>query len=185
MKAAGYAFREKLADELVRKKLSVSYQYLRENKGKFPSATIYETYTEIAQIDSEAELITAGFLAGKPYIFVVGRDCSVSYRQHFAAIGTGAYIAEPALFQRKQNRMDDVPTSIYQTYEAQKLGQIADAVGEKTSMVIISPAEKVADPIGSRWINQKGFEFLEKKYKELGLKSAFGMTFEEEFTEKV
>jgi hypothetical protein len=108
MKMCGHIFREKLVDELVRKKLSISYEYLRQNKGKFPAATVYETFTEIGQIDSEAEIIVTGFIQGKAYLFVIERDCLVHNRQQFAAIGTGAQIAEPALFQRKQRSIESL-----------------------------------------------------------------------------
>jgi len=169
LKGAGASFREKLADELVRKKLSVSYEYLRQNKGKFPSGTVYEVYTEIGQIDSEAELITAGFLDGKPYLFVIERNCEVFYREHFAAIGSGAQIAEPSLFQRGQRNTASIADTIYQVFEAKKLGEIADAVGEKTTMVVISPQED-EEVVSIQYVTPSGFAFLEQKYKELGLK---------------
>jgi hypothetical protein len=60
MKTAGNMFREKLADEIVQRNLSVSYEYLKKNKSKFPQARVLETYNQIGHIDSEAELIVTG-----------------------------------------------------------------------------------------------------------------------------
>jgi hypothetical protein len=173
IKAGANAFREKLADNIVRTKLSVSYDYLRQNRSKFPSQTVYEVYSQIAQIDSGAELIAAGFIKDRAYIFVIEKDCSVSYREHFAAIGTGAYIAEPALFQRKQRSVEDLEDTIYRVYEAKKLGQIAEGVGEQTTIAIISasPTPDHTEPIGVRWVTSDGFKFLDAKYKEYGLRA--------------
>lgn len=177
MKAAGSAFREKLAEELVMKKLSVPYSYLRQNKSRFPSATVYDIYTQIGQIDSEAELIMGGFLDEQGVIFVVGRDCSVSFREHFAAIGTGAQVAEPALFQREQQKYNGLEETIYHTYEAKRLGEIADTVGKKTSIIIFSQAEKPEEPVQLKTVTPEGFTILERKYQELGLKPSKGITF--------
>ena len=60
MKTAGNMFREKLADEIVQRNLSVSYEHLKKNKSKFPQARVLETYNQIGHIDSEAELIVTG-----------------------------------------------------------------------------------------------------------------------------
>jgi hypothetical protein len=183
MKTCGYVFREKLVDELVRKKLSVSYEYLRQNKSKFPSATVYETYTQIGQIDSEAEMIAAGFIEGRAYLFVVERDCTVHNRKQFAAIGTGAQIAEPALFQRKQSDFHSIPLTIYNVYEAKKLGEIADGVGRKTSMLISSPRDNPGEDIDIKRVNDEGMAYLEQKYAEFGHKVVAGVEFKQEFME--
>jgi hypothetical protein len=171
MKAAGHVFREKLADGIVRRKLSVSYEYLKKNKGKFPAATVLETYTEIGQIDSGTEMIVSGFIKSRAYLFVVERDCTVTSRENFAAIGTGAYVAEPALFQRRQNISYPLGKTMYHTYEAKRLGEIAEGVGEYTCMLIFSPPKDIE--IRSRMINEEGKSFLEEKYKEFGLKSTW------------
>jgi len=181
MKAAGHAFREKLADELVRQKLSVSYEYLRQNRGKFPSATVYEIYTQISNIDSGAELIAAGFLNNRPALFVVEKDCSVSHRQHFAAIGTGAYIAEPALYQRRQSKTKSLSDTLYHVYEAKRLGEIAEAVGKMTSIAVISPPAKEGEAIDDKWVGESGFDFLGEKYRELGPKPVPDMDFLDEY----
>jgi|SRR5882762_409560 len=182
MKACGYAFREKLADELVRKKLSVSYEYLRQNKGKFPSATVYETYTQIGQIDSEAEIIVAGFIEETAYLFVVQRDCTVYNRQLFAAIGTGATIAEPALFQRKQRRVESIDVTLCNVYEAKRLGEIADGVGERTTILVITPPSDPSEAIGMKKVNVEGMKYLDEVYKQFGQKPLSNIDFKPEFT---
>lgn len=182
MKSAGETFRVKLVNELVQKKLSISYEDLQKNRAKFPPATVYEIYGQIGQVDSEAELIAAGFLDGKSYIFVVERDCTVSFREHFAAIGTGATIAEPALFQRGQHKWDSVVDTVYQVYEAKRLGEIADGVGKRTTEVIITPmGDETHGNVRIERMTDKGLEFLEGKYKELGLKPVPSLSFEDGF----
>lgn len=172
MKSVGHAFKAKLADDLVRAKLSVSYEYLRQNRSKFPAATVYEIYTEISRIDSEAELIVAGFIKGHSYIFVFGRDCTVSLREHFAAIGTGAFVAEPSLFQRKQNAFVSLGNTLYNVYEAKRLGEIAEGVGKRTTLSMIMPSQKPGGALTSDLVLQKGKEFLEAKYTELSFKTS-------------
>jgi hypothetical protein len=169
MRYAGNIFREKLADEIVRRNLSVSYEYLKKNKSKFPPPKVLETYTQIGQLDSEAELIITGFVEGEPYIFVVERDCTVTQRENFACVGTGAYIAEPALYQRRQNRSATLARTIYHTYEAKRLGEIAEGVGEFTVMMAFAPPKNIE--IRYLPIEQDAMTFLEEKYKEYGLKS--------------
>jgi hypothetical protein len=180
MKSCGNTFREKLVEELVRKKLSVSYEYLRQNRGKFPPATVYETYTQIGSIDSEAEIIATGFIENKAYLIVVERDCTVSNRQHFASIGTGAQIAEPALFQRKQRHVESIPITIYNVYEAKRLGEIADGVGKKTTILIATPSQDPND-IDLKNVNTLGMEYLAEKYSEFGHKTLADMEFKPEF----
>jgi hypothetical protein len=169
MRTAGNIFREKLADEIVRRNLSVSYDYLIKNKSKFPAAKVLETYTQIGQIDSEAELIVTGFVEGEPYIFVVERDCTVTQRENFACVGTGAYIAEPALYQRRQNRSATLARTLYHAYEAKKLGEIAEGVGEMTVMFAIAPPKNIE--IRYLALARDQMKFLEEKYNEFGLKS--------------
>jgi hypothetical protein len=181
MKKCGHAFREKLVDELVRKKLSVSYEYLRNNRAKFPPATVYETFTQIGQIDSEAEVIVTGFIDEQAYLFVVERDCTVFSRKQFAAIGTGAQIADPALFQRKQRQMESLPITIYNVYEAKKLGEIADGVGVRTTILIVSPPQEADGPIEMKSVSNLGMEYLEQKRLEFGHKTLTGIDFKAEF----
>src|SRR5437773_10808818 len=61
-----------------------------------------------------AKLIVTGFVAGEPYILVIERDCTVTQRENVACIGTGAYIAKPALYQISQNRSVTLARTLYQ-----------------------------------------------------------------------
>ena len=171
MRAAGNIFREKLAEEIAHRNLSVSYEYLKKNKSKFPSSKVLETYTQIGQIDSEAELIITGFIREEPYIFVVERDCTVTQRDNFACVGTGAYIAEPALYQRGQNHGMTLARTLYHAYEAKRLGEIAEGVGKITVMMAIAPPREGAIEIRFLPVGSAILEVLEQKYQEYGLKS--------------
>ena len=56
-------------------------------------------------------------------------------------------------------------------YEAKRLGEIAEGVGEFTVMLAIAPPKNIE--IRFLPIEQEGLKFLEEKYKEYGLKSTF------------
>lgn len=171
MKEAANIYREKLADEIVRRHLSVPYEYLKKNKSEFPESRVLETYTQISQMDSGAELIIAGFIDSEPFIFIMERDCAVSVRDNFACVGTGAYIAEPALYQRAQNRSLSLSRSLYHVYEAKRLGEIADGVGKYTVMMVISPQ---ANGNLRYWdVPEDVMNVLKDKYLEYGLKPTF------------
>jgi|GEM_PF-5690576 len=173
MKGIGEVFREELADEIVHKNLSVSYEYLKANKRKFPQQKVLETYNQISQIDSNAELIVAGFIESHAYIFVVERDCSVTHHDNFACIGTGAYVAEPALYQRHQSRALGLGRTLYHTYEAKRLGEIAEGVGHSTIIVVIGPPKSPEEGLQKLVLSREGMTFLEEKYEEYGLKPTF------------
>jgi hypothetical protein len=181
MKQAGSIFREKLADEITRKNLSVSLEYLRKNKSKFPAAKVLQTYTQISEIDSGAELIVCGFTGTNHQIFVVEKDCTVTHRDNFACIGTGAYIAEPALFQRRQNLGMPLVRTLYQVYEAKRLGEIAEGVGQYTVMLAIAPLRENGTEIRFLPVGKGILEVLEQKYEEYGLKSTEGFKWPDGF----
>lgn len=178
MQCAANIFREKLLDDIVRRNFGVSYEYLRKNKGKFPAAKVVETYAQISEIDSGVEMIVTGFIKSEAYIFVIERDCTVQHRTTFAAIGTGAYIAEPALYQRAQHLGMPLGKTLYHTYEAKRLGEIAEGVGEYTVLLVIGPPQKVEIRYFS--VSEETKKFLEEKYKEYGLKPTADLNWEVE-----
>ena len=100
---------------------------------------------------------------------MVERDCSVTHRDNFACIGTGAYIAEPALYQRHQSRAFTLGKTLYHTYEAKRLGEIAEGVGHHTIIIAVAPPGKFENRFMP--ISLDGIEFLEKQYQKYGLKS--------------
>lgn len=67
---------------------------------------------------------------------------------HFAAIGSGTYVAESALFYREHTGGESLGTAIYNVYEAMKLGAKAPGVGEKFSLHIASADD---DPNNITW----------------------------------
>lgn len=180
MKEAGNIFRKKLADEIVERNLSVPYEYLKKNRGQFPAAKVLETYSQIGKIDSQAELIVAGFIGPRPHMFIVESDCTVTYRDNFACIGTGAYVAEPALYQRRQNHSLNLARTLYHTYEAKRLGQIAEGVGEHTVMVGIGPPGAAELGIKMFHLKDAHHDFLEESYGVYGLKSTAEFKWPEE-----
>jgi hypothetical protein len=178
MQNAANIFREKLADDIVRRNFGISSEYLRKNKGKFPASKVVETYAQISEIDSGVEMIVVGFIGPDAYIFIVERDCTVEHRTNFAAIGTGAYIAEPALYQRGQHWGTPLPKTLYHAYEAKRLGQIAEGVGSFTVLMAIAPPKN--GEIRYLMVSENTKQFLEEKYKEYGLKPTDDLDWEAE-----
>jgi hypothetical protein len=74
-----------------------------------------------------------------------------------------------------------LPITIYNVYEAKKLGEIADGVGKRTSIIVFSPPENPGETVGMHSVNQAGREYLDGKYEEFGLKPVKNIEFGDEF----
>jgi ATP-dependent protease HslVU (ClpYQ) peptidase subunit len=97
-------FKAKLSNEHVSLKLGLPYKEFREavGKGEIPDSVATDTYAEINNIDLDCSIILPFFLERDTYIFRVESNGCVEECDNFAAIGSGAPIAEGVLFQREQ-----------------------------------------------------------------------------------
>jgi len=128
-------------------------------------------FEEIERLEFEADVIIAGFAFGFPYIFVVsGRTGAIIAEEHFAAVGTGADIAEPNMFQRKHSAECKLGETVYHVYESKRLGQIAVGVGESTYIDILRPTKAGFTRETAQQITQEGLEYLRQKYDTFGPK---------------
>jgi hypothetical protein len=163
--------KEKRADEYVKNKFGFSYEHLRKNgKKELPASLLYESFSEIKNMELDCDLLIAGFVEDDARIFLVQGNGTVSYHDHFATIGTGGPISEAALYQRQQQKLLGLNSSIYHVYEAKKLAEIAEGVGTDTVLIVLSPPKDEEAEVGFRAVTTKGFVELQTKYTEFGLK---------------
>lgn len=132
--------REKLVDRLVRSKFSLSYREFLTLGSQFPRDIYRDTCHEISELTLDCELIIFGFVEKGAVLFVVSDDCSVGTDDWlgFAAIGSGAHLAEDWLHFREQQKLMLLQRTMYHLYEAKKFGDRAPGVGEQTELVVVS-----------------------------------------------
>jgi 20S proteasome alpha/beta subunit len=170
-------FKAKLTNEYVSLNLGLPYKDFRESvgKGEIPDSVATDTYAEIKNIDLGCSVILPFFLKNDAYIFRVGLNGGVEECDNFAAIGSGAPIAEGILFQREQEDNMTLGRTTYHLYEAMKLGSIASDVGQEHTLdVLYPPGEKGEEIVGER-LTEKAERFLQRKFKRLGPKKFANM----------
>ena len=113
--------------------------------------------------------LTFGFRSSRrPYIFKVQSEM-VSMCENFSAIGSGGYLAEASLFQRSQNFHQDAASTIYQIYEAKKLSEKADGVGQKTRIIVVHSDDTIQQ------VKDDGIQILEGYFQRFGLQKVAGV----------
>jgi hypothetical protein len=175
MKIPARKHKENLATDYIWQTMGVSYADLVSPAKKFPESIVEQRLNEVAQIKLGATIILAGFAAtdqGKetrkplPYIFVVDDQGDhqdvVRVEENFAAIGTGAYVAIPALHQREQDDGLSLMQTLYNVMEAKILSQVVPGVGQATEIDVLYP-----DGTLKRWSNPL-FDRLGKLFDKLG-----------------
>jgi hypothetical protein len=178
MKKPAHKQKEVLVDDYIKQTMGVSYADLVSPCKKFPDAIVEQRLNEVAEIRLRASLILAGFAEtqqgdeeGKennPYLFVVEdsgtHEDVVRVEENFAAIGSGAYVAIPALHQREHEDNKSLMETIYSVLEAKRLSQVAPGVGVSTSLSVMYPDGRLM-----RWSNSL-YDRLEWLFDRLGPK---------------
>jgi len=165
-------FKRKLAHEHVSLKLGIGYKEFRKAVGQnqIPPAIAYETMQEVASIQFSCWVIIPFFWDQQPLIYKIDTLGTVELCENFAAIGTGATIAESVLYQRNHQANDPLGPCVYHVFEAMKLGSIASDVGqEHTIDVLYPPGEKRKDMVGET-LTESAKKFLDRRFKVLGPK---------------
>lgn len=168
-----------LAEDYIQHLLGVGYAYFLEHgKNRFPDEFFRDHVSEIGQIKIEASLIIAGFLQGDkignfskglfPVICVVednGEHDGVVHEEiHFAAIGSGTWTANAALYNRGAHDEIPVMLAVYAAFEAHKLSEKVPGVGESVSIDVLEP-EGVIRPL-----SDEGYEYCEFLWRKFGPK---------------
>jgi hypothetical protein len=103
-----------------------------------------------------------------PLVFVVDGDDVRTCSQTFATNGSGAFIAETVLYQRKQYGGLHLDHTLYNVYEAFKLATgAAPGVGTEFSIGIASPSNNKSR-MEHQFINDDGKKILEKAFQKFG-----------------
>ena len=161
--------RRTLADRLTQTTVSMPYDdFLAYGKERLPEILHERIANDIAGQRVGADLILIGWVDNQFAIFRYnGSSHDVQETRGFVAIGSGCYVAESVMFQRKHLFFDPLEQTIYKVYEAQRLGSIAPGVGEEFSMAVLRynadfPRAEI------NVIGDSGQEFLANKYQEFG-----------------
>lgn len=163
-----------LADELVGSRFGFTYDFLLKNgKASLPEDTYRETLSDIARLDLDCWLLVIGFAHSDASIYRINSSGVIETCDNFAAIGSGYYIAESCLFQREQNKSGDLGTTIYNVYEAMKLGSTAPGVGRKFEIAVAeweywNELPTNAGNVKISHLEPKYYEYLEKQFRRYG-----------------
>lgn len=177
MKEPAFEHKRALTDEYIKQTLGISYQEFLDRASTLPQEVVAQKLKEISGIRLGAALILAGFIEvtrqerktneNLPYLFVVDDQDNhqdvVRVEDGFAVIGSGSYMAIPALHQREQDDEKGLMETIYNVYEAKRLAEVVPGVGETTSIDIIQP--------GGMWtLSDAGYDRCKEIFDQIGPK---------------
>jgi 20S proteasome alpha/beta subunit len=165
-------FKRQLAEEHISLKFGLGYDEFKAcvRSQQIDALVANQTMQEISNIQFGCWLILPFFWEGKPKIYRIDSFGTVELCQHFAAIGTGATIAESVLYQRKHESQTPLGPSVYHVFEATKLGSIVLGNGQGHTLdVLYPPGEKKKDLTGET-LTKAAKRFLEGEFDKLGPK---------------
>ncbi len=175
--------RRSMIEERVNRALGIPYDYFLANgKAQLPETVFEQLVTDITRMPLECSLLLCTFIGGQPIVFEVDSDGSVRFQEHFAAIGSGTFIAHPALFQREHEADLPIGQAVYHVYEAMKLGAIAPGVGDDFSLSIIT-RHGSDGKLQLQRPTDRGIAFLARQYKKYGLKQFYRFSFPRRYLE--
>lgn len=126
-----------LAEEYISGCLGMEYEeFIDKGKEKLPEEVFRDMAYQITKQELGCTILFVGFSQNDPNLYRVHESGLVEECTNFAAIGSGAYIAESSLFQREHRDKDGLGITIYRVYEAMRLGSYAPGVGKKFRIVI-------------------------------------------------
>jgi hypothetical protein len=122
-------------------------------------------------------LILIGIVKGTFQLYKLQRG-SITECSNFAAIGTGAIIAEPVLYQRELQIYTDAERAVYIVYEAKRLGETAPGVGKRTNLFLLSNKDGA---IKVKPLSDLGHAFMEKQFRRFGPREITRLNLPEHF----
>lgn len=161
----------RIADSYMQRCLAISYQQLLDHGDRWVGADKKAKY--LSDIDAhqlKVGLIIAGFIGSVPILCEL-RDGELEWRTTFCLIGSGAYVAEPAMHARKHTFNTSLEDALYNTYEAKKIGESSPFVGQETRMLVIYPADgNSKGHIRAQFVTPIGQKYLQKRFRRYGPK---------------
>jgi hypothetical protein len=176
-------FKYKLADEVVASRLGIGYdRFLAEGARMLPSEVHREMLDAINAMTLGCSLLWLPFDANNgTHIVRIHDSGMVETCSHFAAIGSGMYIAESSLFQREQSNEKTLGDTVYHIYEAMKLGSAAPGVGKSFSLHIVSPPAPPSQQVRMHWITEDYDKYMERMFAKFGPKKTSGILYRSRF----
>ncbi len=165
-------FKRQLAGEHTSLKFGLGYEEFKSSvqSHRIDPLVANQTMEEISNIQLGCWLILPFFWEGRPKIYKIDTLGTVELCEHFAAIGTGATIAESVLYQRRHDAHSPLGPSVYHVFEAMKMASIAWGDGQgHTLNVLYPPGEKKRDLTGET-LTEAAKRFLESEFDKLGPK---------------
>ncbi len=144
-------------------------EFLEKGKAQLPEESFRQAVYEIGAQRIEAELILVGYMDDHFVLFQCA-DREVTEHSDFIAIGSGAQIAAPVLYQREQNHTHSVEKTVYAVHEAKKLAEIAPGVGRNTTYTLLRPPKDDSSSLDFDFLSPVGKRELEKRFLRFGPK---------------
>jgi hypothetical protein len=162
--------KRKIASAYLARKLGISYQDFLDHGLAWFGQTACDKYRgDIENNPLGMEMIIGGFIDREPFICEL-RSGEIERVTNFSVIGTGAYTAEPALHAREQMPNTDLPRTVYNVFEAKKLGEASPYVGHQTRLFILGPSHPKSDKLEVEVLTSQGQAALEKRFEKFGPK---------------
>lgn len=171
-------YKREIAEFHLESRLGITYQEFRSTgRNTLPEDLNKEIYRELKDYRSGAELLVVGFVptingGGWPVMYKV-QDDEVWACEHFGVIGSGTDIGESALYYRQQMIFNILNQTIYNVYEAKRLGENAPGVGRQTEMTILRAISDGSPQV--EVVTRFGIEFLQKQFSKYGPQSTEGL----------
>ncbi|SRR6266436_3470900 len=163
---------KKLTERHVSAKLKIPFErFLTHGEHEVSADVRNQLWYEIGHLDFGCEMLVSGFGNGMPLLFKIDDEGTVTRVEHFAAIGSGAKVAESVLYQRKQQATTELNQTLYNVYEAFKLSsQIAPAVAGGPHIWLSEHELNNRAEIVEQCVTRSGLKVLDRCFKKYGPK---------------
>jgi hypothetical protein len=166
-----YLLKQRLIEQHVQLHVGMSYKEFKGQGGKgLHDSTRARISQTIYGIRTKIQLIIYGFdRKGHPLLLVFDDEDGLRRERDFACIGVGATAAYLTLCRREQDQVSGLERTLYNLFEAKKLGEQAPTVGRFTVTIVSDPG--FGREAGKRkLVRPEGAAFLERLYRKYGPK---------------
>lgn len=155
-------------EQLLRMKLGMSFDdFCTKGSQAIPAELYGATWREIEALRLECEIIVAGFVDKKhPALYSYDDQNEMQLSDHFVAIGSGAWIAKAALYQRRCRETAPLEEVLYCVYEAKKLSEIAPGVGRATNIGVTAWGSSITERMLPLTNEPKAIKVLDNYYRQ-------------------
>lgn len=169
-KQAVMQHKRNLINEYIGALFGMDYETFTSYRSRFPEEQYREVMYDIARMSIGCDLLVMAFVQDQSQIIRMNGTGSntgtAEFCTNFAAIGSGFYIAESALFQREHSIEESLADTIYHVYEAMRLGAKAPGVGEFFTISVASANKD--EMVKWEFLEDEYIDFLETQYEVFG-----------------